>query len=157
MRNCKRCRVSKSHADFYDGDNSCKPCRRAAIAEYRLANIEKIRAYDRGRGQIPSRQANNRRNYRKRISTPSGRASEWERARSYRDEEKRKARLIVQYALRSRRMTKDPCSKCGSEIRVHGHHENYARPLDVIWLCAMCHGERHREINEAKRQRMQAA
>ena len=27
---------------------------------------------------------------------------------------------------------------------LHGHHEDYSQPLEVVWLCAPCHGLRHR-------------
>jgi hypothetical protein len=34
--------------------------------------------------------------------------------------------------------------------------EDYTNPLDVTWLCRTCHGARHREINEERRQRSAA-
>src|SRR5260370_18946907 len=26
---------------------------------------------------------------------------------------------------------------------IHAHHEDYARPLDVLWLCGSCHNRVH--------------
>ena len=40
----------------------------------------------------------------------------------------------------------DACFDCGhdfSENQREGHHEDYSRPLDVVWLCSLCHGARH--------------
>lgn len=34
------------------------------------------------------------------------------------------------------------CSKCKKRKRIiHGHHEDYSKPLEVRWLCVSCHGK----------------
>ena len=35
------------------------------------------------------------------------------------------------------------CSRCGKERRLDGHHPDYRKPLDVIWLCRLCHRHLH--------------
>lgn len=36
------------------------------------------------------------------------------------------------------------CEKCGSEKNIHGHHDDYSRPLDIRWLCQSCHFSFHK-------------
>jgi len=33
----------------------------------------------------------------------------------------------------------DHCQLCGVKCRPHGHHDDYSKPLEVIWLCCPCH------------------
>lgn len=51
----------------------------------------------------------------------------------------RDAHRLVSIAVREGRLLREPCQVCGSTIRVDGHHQDYAKPLEVIWLCRSCH------------------
>jgi hypothetical protein len=57
---------------------------------------------------------------------------------------KRLARKIVQEAVRRGALVRHPCEKCGSEDRIHGHHDDYSKPMEVRWLCLPCHALLHR-------------
>jgi hypothetical protein len=35
------------------------------------------------------------------------------------------------------------CSRCGKGGKIHGHHADYSKPLDVEWLRAGCHVTHH--------------
>ena len=37
------------------------------------------------------------------------------------------------------------CSVCNQKCTPEGHHENYSKPLDVIWMCCNCHKHLHRK------------
>lgn len=39
----------------------------------------------------------------------------------------------------------DTCSRCPNP-KPHAHHEDYSKPLEVVWLCAECHRQRHIEL-----------
>lgn len=46
------------------------------------------------------------------------------------------------------------CEDCKeASDRIQGHHEDYAKPRDIIWLCLSCHQRRH----GAKRARAEQA
>jgi hypothetical protein len=32
---------------------------------------------------------------------------------------------------------------CKRKTKLHAHHEDYKRPLNVIWLCRSCHQRIH--------------
>lgn len=52
------------------------------------------------------------------------------------------ARSYANVYQRRGKLTPEPCERCGSE-RVHKHHENYGKPLDVRWLCPQDHRLEH--------------
>lgn len=57
---------------------------------------------------------------------------------------KERARQKVRYAVWSGKLTKpDQCQSCGATGVLHGHHDDYEKPLDVRWLCAPCHAAVH--------------
>ncbi len=76
--------------------------------------------------------------------TEAGRA-EYQRLR--RLTEKGIARRLVQRAVARGDMPKPSyCEACHQPCdarTLHGHHEDYSRPLDVQWLCPRCHVRAH--------------
>lgn len=58
--------------------------------------------------------------------------------------EKNQAHIILNNAIASGKITRKPCEKCG-EAKAEGHHEDYSKPLEVIWLCRKCHCNYHKE------------
>lgn len=58
--------------------------------------------------------------------------------------EKTKAHEMVSKAVKSGDLAKpSECTKCHKTARLHGHHEDYSKPLCVIWLCNSCHRKLH--------------
>jgi hypothetical protein len=50
---------------------------------------------------------------------------------------------------RGRIVKPDTCSCCGRGGIIDGHHDDYAKPLEVRWLCRWCHRAWHRLHGEA--------
>lgn len=45
----------------------------------------------------------------------------------------------------------EECSCCGSKMYLEGHHYDYSKPLEVVWLCKSCHTYEHIRINKEKK------
>ena len=136
MKVCFKCKNDKPLTDFYkhkgmaDGYlNKCKECNKNDSTKHRNNNLDKIRAYDRDRGNRQLKGYD--KEYREKYPA------------------KYKARTMVNNAVRDKRLFKEPCEKCGSTIRVHAHHDDYSKPLNVRWLCATAHHQWHAEHGEA--------
>lgn len=138
---CRTCQEVKTLDRFYlhkqmaDGHlNICKDCVKERIKKYYDFNKEKINKYDRIRGRTEERREKNRiRSLTRKSPRKKG------------DPVKIKARTELGNALRSGKIqSPSHCQDCGVECKPHGHHEDYSKPLDVVWLCSLCHGKRHR-------------
>lgn len=125
---CKDCKKELDISNFYkhndnaDGYlNKCKDCVRDRVQSHRNRNIDKVREYDRLRSNLPHRIERRKR-----------------RSRIYN---------IVRKAVRNGEIIKfDYCEDCRcSNKRLEGHHEDYRKPKEVIWLCKSCHMKRHRK------------
>jgi hypothetical protein len=69
----------------------------------------------------------------------------WQRAHP----EGRPAHRLVHLALRAGKLEKpDCCDGCGLDRRLEAHHEDYSKPLQVVWLCRSCHLRRHRPAKD---------
>lgn len=130
---CGACNNEKALGDFYPSVASrCKECHKAAMKLRRLTNPA-VQDFDRLRAKLPARKEHTNRTSKKwRCTHPI----------AYR------AQTAVNNALRDGRLTKQPCAICGTEKNVHGHHQDYSKPLAVKWLCAKCHHRIHATFPE---------
>lgn len=61
------------------------------------------------------------------------------------------AKKQMRLAIKTGKIKKGSCEVCGSSTGVHGHHEDYSKPLMVKWLCHACHRTRHKELKKELR------
>jgi hypothetical protein len=76
------------------------------------------------------------------------RFAEAQRRHAKRHPEKARARSTVTRAVHEGRLSKprhcEDCKKAvANPVDLHGHHEDYGKPLDIEWLCRGCHNQRH--------------
>jgi len=70
-----------------------------------------------------------------------------ERRERYDDPDGRR-KALVRAAARRAHPDPQPCERCGDE-RADRHHDDYDKPLVIIWLCRSCHVKRHIELEGA--------
>lgn len=59
-----------------------------------------------------------------------------------------RAQKLLQKSVKKKMIKKSQsCQICGRNRKIIGHHENYDKPLEVIWVCQSCHRKIHLEIN----------
>ena len=146
---CKVCGVTSDVAEFYDGVNTrCKECHKQKVRKNREEKSDYYREYDAIRYQNDPRVKERHKRYQ---STDRGKNSMRKARRKWinKKPEARAAHIILGNAVRDGRLEKPKeCSCCGSipkRRNMHAHHNDYAKPLDVIWLCSQCHHDQHKD------------
>ncbi|WP_339119152.1 hypothetical protein [Halomonas sp. BMC6] len=156
MKHCKKCGEEKPLDGFYkhpqtaDGfDSACKECRKVRVRENYRKNIDHYREYEKKRGMLPHRVAMRER-YQ---STPEGKAAIQRGTKKYRDQNKIKMQghnRVSKALIDGRLERQTACQECGAtDLRLHAHHDDYLKQLDVRWLCPPCHKSWHDENGEA--------
>lgn len=148
MKTCFKCHTAKPLEQFYrhsqmsDGHlNKCIECTKRDTAE-RVAKMSRDpvwAAAERKRHRIKS--ANARANGTAHVFTPEERKLIHERWGSNHPQ-KKAAHRAVKIALRRGVLVRQPCEQCGA-FEVQAHHDDYAKPLEVRWLCVPHHNEHH--------------
>lgn len=154
---CFKCGAQKPIKEFYkhkqmaDGHlNKCKDCTKSDVSRNYRENIDHYKDYERGRAMAPHR-IEARAEY---MATESGKIAHAKASARWtkRNPVKRLANMMVGNAVRDGRLVKpQSCEDCKSTPkRLHGHHDDYAMPLKVRWLCPGCHNKWHKENGEGK-------
>jgi len=123
--------------------NKCKECNKLDVRENYKTNIEQYKEYEKNRSLLPHR-VTMRENYSK---TKAYKTSHYKSIKKDREEnpKKHKARNLVRYAIANGELKKPKtCEQCDKEDTIHGHHCDYNKPLEVMWLCVKCHVKWHK-------------
>lgn len=136
-KECIGCGEIKPLSAFYrhkmmaDGHlGRCIECVKEGVRLHRLANLDRVREYDRQRDSLPHRIELRRKVVGKYDAQFP---------------ERRRAVSAVNNAVRDGKLRKWPaCAVPECECtRVVAHHCDYSRPLDVVWLCQAHHKQAH--------------
>lgn len=135
-KNCSLCGKEKPLDCFHkdrgtlDGHyNQCKKCRKGVSRKDYISRKEAI--------AISVKQ------WRKTPRGKEARKKEFENSRRFHPG-KYRARYTLTNAVRDGKIVKTACKVCGNE-KSEGHHPDYRKPLDVIWLCKNHHDAVHQE------------
>jgi hypothetical protein len=145
MRTCSRCSFEKDDSEFgvnnarEDGLQAyCRDCMREyARSRGRLKPI----GWERKTANIVAYRKEYRKNNREKLRLLE---NDWRERNMEFVLERQKIKDRVRYAVKTGKIVKFPCWVCGS-LEVEGHHADYDRPLDVVWLCPEHHRQVHHE------------
>lgn len=116
---CCYCKQDRPVSLFYPNSSRCKPCE-----------------FERGKKRTQGRYAERREYFLK-----------YQKEYKQKNPEKIKARLLVKEAIKKGILPKQPCVECG-DVNSKGHHPNYSKPLEVVWLCQKHHQRVHAELKK---------
>jgi hypothetical protein len=171
---CTGCKIEKEFTEFnkatkglFGLDQKCRGCIKARSKKtvHSEKAIEKRKAYRSEwqkkkrpilNARLRDRYENNLELSRKQaiernkryMQTEKGKARHHETTRQYEQNNKEKisAQRKVRAAVNSGRLVRSlRCEICNKETKTHGHHEDYKKPLEVIWMCSKCHLYHHQQ------------
>lgn len=159
-KTCNVCKENKSIGNFYKQKaglygrtGECKSCRKLRSIKWAKENKEKKREYEKKRSLLVDRKEEHKiwreknPNYFKEYYNQNKDIRLKCNKRYLENNPNRsKTYAIYRKAIRDKLIIKsDQCQICGmSNIKIHGHHFDYSKPLQVTWLCIKCHKDVHR-------------
>lgn len=174
MKKCSRCQNEKDISQFWKRSDRkagyhgvCKDCmnsdrpkrnkknasklktqRRECYLRYREKRIEEVKKYysslsEEKREEIRQRKRINFKN------SDAQKKNKLDYQRNRYSKEKIVANRAIAQALIEEKIFKPgKCQICNLERKLDGHHSDYSKPLEVIWVCRKCHVAIHKRLKE---------
>lgn len=134
--------------------------------KYYLENRERLRKRQNELQKIPEKRLKNnerqkkwskinrelrRKIYRKYLYANRDKANKWQLEwRKNHKIEARAHRMIRDHVRRGNIIRPNECEICKLECKPDGHHTDYSKPLEVMWLCKTCHAHQHGKLLDIK-------
>jgi hypothetical protein len=176
---CTGCNLEKPFGEFGKDKNAkfglnqkCKICCRARKNNRSEAGIEKAKRYraewqrkkrpilnarlrQRYENNLEENREQSRERTRKYLQSEKGKAQHLKVTKEYErnNPEKIRAQRKVRKAILSGKIFRsETCNICKIICKTHAHHEDYNKPLEIIWMCPKCHLYHHQKYRfHAKR------
>jgi len=151
-KKCSQCTYKplsefNKHSGRKDGlQSACKGCSRASQSRY--AKTEAGKATQAKASTKYAKTDAGKRSHAKYRKTAAGKLVQCRYDAKYQSANpiKIKAQNSINNAIRDGRMEKPTtCEECPSTGKIQAHHDDYALPLVVRWLCRTCHIAWHAE------------
>lgn len=144
MKPCIICHTTKSIDQFYKhpqmGDGHLNKCKDCTKKQSHQRFLEK--------NKDPIWREKELQRHRDKKSRPLNVNQESKRAWHNRNLNKYDAHKAVANAIKAGKLKRMNCIKCGEKAQAH--HDDYSKPLDVIWLCPKHHSLRHVELRQIR-------
>lgn len=157
---CTKCHKEKSYKEFYSCDSreigrmwNCKECIKAYQKTYKRRRTEEGRSIER-KPECPEKKSEFNRKWYKENSAyhkeyykqNALKRSKNNRAYEKRNPERVKAQHALYRALKKGILVRpNKCLVCATKCKPEGHHNDYTKQLEVVWVCRSCHLEIHRK------------
>ncbi len=157
---CNRCKEEKAFKDFYKNtftktgkSTHCKECIKEKMRVYYGANKEASCA-TKNAWYAKNKESARKKIYAWKAQNPKymvhwhaqNREKHAKNVKAWRARHPHYVECHKEYnlAIRSGMLIKpENCMLCNKEGKVEGHHHNYSKPLDVVWVCTKCHRDIH--------------
>ena len=142
-KKCRTCKTRKRVKDFYKSP-SCKGGRRGDCKKCCYIKHKSCQKLWRTKNKEKSRSIHLK-HYYKFKDYYAKYHKEYSKNYYKNNKLKHLARCKVSRAIKQGKLKKSPCEVCGKK-QVHGHHDDYSKPLSVRWLCVKHHNELHHPL-----------
>ncbi len=149
-KKCTKCKIEKLLAEFCKRAASkdhlsywCRTCK----VKYQQSPVGK-EGHDRGNARYRQTHAAEIIEYRQ---APAYKETQSRNSANYSEKfpERIKAVQILNHAVATGEIIRPLiCESCNEKKFVEGHHPDYDKPLEVDWLCVLCHRKLHKELSK---------
>lgn len=157
---CKKCHSDSSKKRRLANPEKYRERQKASLA----ANYESIRDSQRrhvekNRDKINERKRRARELNREELNAKENARRKTTEFREYAREYQRKLReerreltiawqRVTKAISAGKLIRRGKCERCDSTSNIEGHHADYSKPLEVIWLCSKCHKLEHKKMKQ---------
>ena len=155
---CKECVRKRAREHFRRNREACNEKRRRYYRDNKEKSLTRQKKYYQENWEAIRKRCNERNKTPEYRNQSNERARKWQKANKEkvnatikrgreRNPKKANATQHIFWALKLGVIKRpDFCEKCEEKTKLQAHHDDYEKPLEVRWLCKICHNHEHGKL-----------